>query len=357
MTQKQGYIVGLVVVVGVVGLIMFDRSTNGTASFGIDDVRCAEKYEQLLAANAFDFSDCTTETIREGEYEDQNISVNTHIVVMFDSSGSMAGTVADGRKIDVAKEALSEFAQTLEGEEKTKLSLVVYGHKGNNEQSGKSVSCAGIEEVYSLGDVRPAELSKSVSGINPTGWTPIADSLTVSGDILSRNPADVNVIIVVSDGEETCGGDPVAVAETLREGKEHIITSVIGFDVAGEEDAALRDIAYAGGGSYESVSTLEDLKLAFKQHRNFLSKADYTIGRIIEQVYDMNYVVNTYNQCTMALRREEAAMMLDIHVSKLVGTSCEAYAETEYRKHFESLMTQFEQGYLNAKKQFEAITQ
>jgi len=61
------------------------------------------------------------------------------------------------------------------------------------------------------------------------------------------------VIYVVSDGQETCGGDPVSVARAINGGSTRAVVNIIGFAVPSGEAAALAAVAAAGGGRFVNV--------------------------------------------------------------------------------------------------------
>ena len=69
--------------------------------------------------------------------------------------------------------------------------------------------------------------------------------------------------MLVTDGIESCGGDPVQAARELRE--QGIVVHVIGFglgNVADEDSASLQNIAWASGGQYVTAGSAEELKAA-----------------------------------------------------------------------------------------------
>ena len=73
-------------------------------------------------------------------------------------------------------------------------------------------------------------------------------------------------MVLVTDGIESCGGDPVRAAYELRQ--HGIVVHLIGFGMgnAADEDAAsLRAIASATGGRYVTASTAEELKSALEE--------------------------------------------------------------------------------------------
>jgi len=73
-------------------------------------------------------------------------------------------------------------------------------------------------------------------------------------------------LVVVTDGIESCGGDPVQAARELRE--QDIMVHLVGFGLgnAADEDAAsLQAIANASGGRYVTAGSAEELKKALAQ--------------------------------------------------------------------------------------------
>ncbi len=180
-------------------------------------------------------------------------SVNT--VLVFDASGSMAEKVGGVSRIDIAKKAVADYVQKLEGD--VNLSVVAYGHKGNNTQAGKAVSCSGIEEIYYMGPVNASLITSKVNVLNPNGWTPITASLQRANDILQKsNATGKKYIVLLSDGEETCGGDPVAYACGLK--SSGIVVDVIGLNVTGAVATQLSSISKCAGGQYYSVNNAND---------------------------------------------------------------------------------------------------
>ena len=76
-----------------------------------------------------------------------------NVLLILDSSGSMV-TKLDGvqTKLAVAKAALLRFVGVIGTA--YKLGFMVYGHKGNNTDAGKAASCAGIDVLAPLGQLR-----------------------------------------------------------------------------------------------------------------------------------------------------------------------------------------------------------
>jgi Ca-activated chloride channel family protein len=189
------------------------------------------------------------------------------LVVAVDASGSMAGDAGGQTKMEAAKEAASDF---LGGVAKNvEVGLVAFGHLGTNEPSGKKVSCSGVETIYDIGVADESRIRERLGRFKATGWTPLAAALERSGTMLQASgTAGEQVVYVVSDGKETCGGDPVAAARTLHKGSTLAVVNVIGFDLEAGDRAELRRVAEAGGGTLIEVTSAQELRDFGKRVRN-----------------------------------------------------------------------------------------
>jgi Ca-activated chloride channel family protein len=184
------------------------------------------------------------------------------VIIAVDASGSMAGPAGGVSKMDAAKAAVDGFVGTLP--EDIAVGFVAFGHQGNNEESGRALSCEGVELLASAGSDRAA-IRSHLDGLSATGWTPLAAAIEAAGSALEPSTtAGEQVVYVVSDGEETCDGDPVAAARTLHEGDIRAVVNIIGLDLPAADRAALEGVASAGGGVFESVADAEGLTSALE---------------------------------------------------------------------------------------------
>lgn len=179
-------------------------------------------------------------------------------VIAIDASGSMAGMVGGERKMDGARQSISQFLDGVpDGSE---VGLLAFGHKGTNEESGKALSCEGVELVHEPGPLDRDAMRTALGSFDATGWTPLAAAIEAAGAALSRESEGRQVVFVVSDGLETCGGDPVAAARAVHETGVEAVVNVIGFDVTAQDRRALEAVATAGGGTFAAVSTAAELR-------------------------------------------------------------------------------------------------
>ena len=176
------------------------------------------------------------------------------LLLIFDASGSMWGQIDGENKIVIAREVLGDLVEDLpDGSE---VGLIAYGHRREGD-------CEDIETIVPLDALDKASLQGTVNALNPKGKTPITDSLRQAFDLLRQEKRSATVILL-SDGLETCGGDPCATVRTAKEQGVELILHVIGFDVAGEDVSQLECAAQAGGGLYMDAENADELGAALE---------------------------------------------------------------------------------------------
>lgn len=195
----------------------------------------------------------------------------TRVIVMIDGSGSMAGRMGGRSKLELARKAALGFVDGLPAS--VQASLLVFGQQGNNSQAGKAKSCSAIDVLAPMSTDR-GRLRTALGQVRAVGWTPLAAGLDRAEALLaaSATPGE-QVIYVVSDGEETCGGDPVAVARRINGGRTRAIVNVIGFNLPSGEAAKLTAVARAGGGGFVNLSNEAELERS-AQVREWMRRSD-----------------------------------------------------------------------------------
>jgi Ca-activated chloride channel family protein len=163
------------------------------------------------------------------------------VVLVFDASGSMWARMEGRTKIEVAREAVDGALR--EWPAARPLGLVAYGHRSKSD-------CRDIERVVAVGAGAAASVRRAVGALKPNGMTPIGASLDAAVAAVPEG-SGAATLVLVSDGEETCGVDPCAVAKSLRARRDGLVVHVVGFDVAGSPAAGqLACVARATGGRY-----------------------------------------------------------------------------------------------------------
>jgi Mg-chelatase subunit ChlD len=181
------------------------------------------------------------------------------VEIVVDASRSMWGRMDGQPKMSVAKEILWDvshwFPQDLN------LALRAYGSTSPSD----SADCADSALLVPFADENRGPIRAAIDGLRPLGQTPIAYALRQAGrDFGARD--DDRAVVLVTDGIESCGGDPVQAARDLRD--QGIVVHVIGFgfgNTADADTASLQSIARASGGRFVTASSAEELKAALAQ--------------------------------------------------------------------------------------------
>ena len=131
------------------------------------------------------------------------------ILFVFDASQSMLGRWQSGRKIDIAKQLLTNITDSLKDVKNLELGLRVYGH----QRSFPPQDCddTRLEINFIPSNVFADRIKGKLSMIRAKGTTPIAKSLEeAAADFPPDNSR--NIVILITDGKEECGMDPCAVS-------------------------------------------------------------------------------------------------------------------------------------------------
>ncbi|GGK01743.1 hypothetical protein GCM10007063_25060 [Lentibacillus kapialis] len=196
----------------------------------------------------------------------KTVDGTANISILLDASGSMAQKVGGTTKMKQAKKAINNFVASMP--EASNVSLRVYGHKGSNADSDKEISCDSTEMVYELQSYDEEKFADALDKFEPTGWTPIAKSISeAKKDFENAEDASQNIIYVVSDGVETCGGDPAKAAKKLHDSNIKAVVNIIGFDVDSNGQEQLLKVAEAGGGEFKTVDSGDDFKEVWEDER------------------------------------------------------------------------------------------
>lgn len=176
-------------------------------------------------------------------------------IVVFDASGSMWNPMENATRIEIARQVMSQF---LEGYDVSQpLGVIAYGHR-------KRGDCEDIEVIVEPGIISPSSVAQKIKSLLPKGMTPLAESLRRAAALIPPTTESANILLI-TDGLETCGGDPCAVAEELIATGIKIRAHVVGFGLTKAEAASLSCIAQLTGGLMFNPSNGKELLDALQQ--------------------------------------------------------------------------------------------
>jgi hypothetical protein len=166
------------------------------------------------------------------------------VLLILDASGSMNAKLPNGEtRIAVAQRAVKGVAGLIPAQ--AQLSLRIYG--AQSPASQKNCRDTHLPVPFGPASLAGGLIAKAGDATKAQGYTPIAYSLEQATNDFPAN-AKERVIVLVSDGKETCQGDPVVAAKAL--GAKGITVHTVGFVVDTAARGQLQAIARSTGGSY-----------------------------------------------------------------------------------------------------------
>jgi Mg-chelatase subunit ChlD len=179
------------------------------------------------------------------------------VEVILDASGSMLQRIGSERRIDIAKQTLTKLTtETIPAG--TPFALRVIGRGASTCQSELDIPLAPLDRNAAEGKLLTLEAKSNAN-------TPIGAALERISSDLDRAQGD-RVVILVTDGEETCGGDPVRAIKKLRDAGTQVRINIVGFALDDKKLARTLEVwAAAGGGSYFDARDAKSLSSAFTQ--------------------------------------------------------------------------------------------
>ncbi|KNG92401.1 vWA domain-containing protein [Pseudaestuariivita atlantica] len=205
----------------------------------------------------------------------------TDAMLVFDGSASMAerGDAARGEARIVDARAAMRRALPLITVLR-RVGLVVYGPNGTpgdgpGASPMESVGCRSVDVRFGPETDTASRMIGEIDALVPGGSTPLTAAVSEAAEALDHTRAP-GIVVLVTDGRETCGGTPCALAETLRADSADLVVHVVGFRVradyfdweSGEggdhvqAETPARCLADRTGGTYTATETVEELVAA-----------------------------------------------------------------------------------------------
>jgi len=249
-------------------LISKEANVNAKAKKGDSALSIAteEKHEEMVAL--LKKHGATTTAIKEEAKQEkpkqekpeqkkpEKVSTDiTNVMIILDASGSMWGQVDGKPKIQIAREVLKdllpEFGTNIH------LGLSAYGHRRKGD-------CEDIEILIPIGPNNADAIIKKVNTINPKGKTPLSEATRRAAEAL-KYTEERAIVLLISDGIETCNLNPCEVGAELAMNGIDFITHVISFDVKKEDQVGLKCLAENTGGLFLNASNASELRGALSK--------------------------------------------------------------------------------------------
>ncbi|MDP5220368.1 vWA domain-containing protein [Ruegeria sp. 2205SS24-7] len=192
-------------------------------------------------------------------------------MLVFDGSASMAELglqLDEPKRIDAARSALQDAMPQIAPIRR--IGLITYG-------PGPENSCDGINLKFQPVANAMQPVVDAIALLDPNGLTPLTEAVREASEVLNYR-TDPGIVVLVTDGNETCGGSPCALGVELASSAANLTVHVIGFRVdtgrfAGDspdvelfpDDVSVaKCISDRTGGMYISTETIEELSDALR---------------------------------------------------------------------------------------------
>ena len=192
-----------------------------------------------------------------------SVRAEDYVEFLLDSSVSMAEKLGAEPKVELARHALTEAVKQLP--RGTRFAVRTFGHRV--DQNHQAESCQDSELIIPFNAPALDVLGLRLNGLKPKGYTALAYSLAqVAADFPAQ--AGRKTLVLMTDGADTCGGDPEAIVSTLKKKGFEVQVQVLGIalDVAGRK--SLQTLAAVSGGVFVPIYSGVELTRAAVQVTN-----------------------------------------------------------------------------------------
>ncbi|WP_232341345.1 vWA domain-containing protein [Hymenobacter ginkgonis] len=218
----------------------------------------------------------------------------TRILFLLDASGSMMAPWEGQPRWEVAKRLLANMADSLNAYPNLELGLRVYGHQhANSEQN-----CEDSRLEVPFAPKNAAAIKAKLKTLKAQGNTPITYSLGQSAKDFPLDKTSRNVLLLITDGVESCNGDPCATSLALQRKRVFLKPFVIGIGAQKEFGKALECL-----GQYYNAAEVKTFRTVLNDViAQTLAKTTVAVnltdeaGRPVESNVNMTFVNNVTDQ-------------------------------------------------------------
>ena len=173
---------------------------------------------------------------------------HTNILFVLDASFSMRKTWETKSKWTIAKETLIDVADSLKAKlgDDVSFGIRAYGHQSMPVKN----DCEDSELILPIANNSIQTLKNTLDGISPKGITPLAFSLEETKKDF-KGFKGKNILVLITDGAESCEGDPCHIMKILMDNSVILKPFIIGLNIPIESLQAYECI---GGEVYNEVS-------------------------------------------------------------------------------------------------------
>lgn len=228
----------------------------------------------------------TSSSLLRAKIQQESIPLN--IIILMDSSQTMKETLhgtltgEEENKLTAARRLLRETLNIIP--EDVNVGFRVFG---NNFRNNNEFDCKQTVLLVPLGLNNRKEIMEEAEQLRPLGMTPLAYALKQTADDFRGMPG-LRHVILISDGFETCGGDPCAYIRRLSRLGIKMKIDIVGLGLKRDKIARehLNCITEASGGEYydHDLDTVARLAESIKDSIKKAQGEGEVTGRVLTKI-------------------------------------------------------------------------
>lgn len=194
----------------------------------------------------------------------------TDAMIVFDGSASMAEIGMDDGPVPRIVEARAAMARILpEVEDVRRIGLLTYG-------PGPGSSCDGLRLRFPPMQRAAARTLAELDALDLDGLTPLTAAVEMAAEAMGYRTRPA-IVILVTDGNETCGGRPCALSARLAAEAADLTIHVIGYRASADffawdnpeqrfgEESVTRCLSDSTGGTFVGAKIEQELVDALRR--------------------------------------------------------------------------------------------
>lgn len=247
----------------------------------------------------------------------------TRILFVFDASNSMVSKHGSLTRMEGAKKLFGHFIDSLGRYPNMQFALRMYGQTVKYPPG----DCNDSKLVVPFAKGNATLIKQKVNEAQPTGITPIEHSLTEAANDFPDTKA-VNMIILITDGIEECGGDPCKARQKLVEKGIVFKPFIIGIGLSPEQIKTFECVGtYFDYDSENTFSSISEIVIKQKLNKtsaqvnllDIASKPSETnVNMTFYDVKKGNYMYN-FVQALNGLSRPDTLYIDDYPTYKVIA--------------------------------------
>ncbi|PBB22914.1 MULTISPECIES: VWA domain-containing protein [unclassified Mesorhizobium] len=174
------------------------------------------------------------------------------VIIILDASGSMWAQIDGKPKLEIARESLRTVLQSVPADDE--IGFMAYGHREKG-------SCDDIQLIVPPQAGSASAITDAADSLKFLGKTPLTAAVKQAAEAL-KYTEDKATVVLITDGLETCGGDPCALGKQLKASGVDFTADVVGFGLTADEGKQIACLAENTGGKYIQASDEKALQEA-----------------------------------------------------------------------------------------------